>query len=122
MAIFEGVQVNLCTALAGNGVTTNILERTPENWDVPAMIRVSTVGGATPTCTYQIEGSADGVIWYPVPSADSATPTTYTAGTFATTTSTTAYRFLMAAPWRYLRVTMSANTNVTNTIDAIAGE
>jgi hypothetical protein len=122
VAIFEGVQVNLCTALAGNGVTTNILERTPENWDVPALIRVSTVGGATPTCTYLIEGSADGVIWYPVPYSDSATPMTYTTATFVTTTTVVAIKYLMTCAWRYLRVTMSANTNVTNTIDAIAGE
>ena len=122
MAIFSGVQVNLCTALAGNGVATNILDRHAENWAQPAMLRVTTTIGATPTCTYFIEGSGDNVLWHPVPYSDSATPTTYGISTFVITTATTAYKFLMVVPWRYLRVTLSANTNVTNTIDAIAGE
>ena len=70
------------------------------------------------TCTYAIEGSADGTNWFSVPYSLPATPTTVAVATFAITTSTTNYYFLQADfPWRFSRITYSANTGITNTVD-----
>jgi hypothetical protein len=107
---------NLATAQVGSGASTNIVDR--GRGYVSALLKITTTIGATPTCTYAIEGSADGTNWFPAAYADSATPETVSVATFAITTATTAYKILRPNhPWRYLRVTLSANTNVTNTID-----
>src|SRR5580692_253281 len=101
---------------------TNILDRGMEGWDNPAMIAIVTAIGATPTATYAILGSVDNVFYYPVAYADSATPTTYTVATFAITTATSKYLYLMKTPWRFLKVTISAVTNVTSTVYGFSGE
>jgi hypothetical protein len=50
--------------------------------------------------------------------ADSATPETMSVATFAITTATTVFKIMRVnMPWRFLRITYSANTNVTNTAD-----
>lgn len=116
---------NLCTALTGNVVTTNIADRGSvvgandrAVTTGPALLRIVTTIGATPTCTYAVEGSANGTDWFAAPIADPATPETVSVATFAITTATTTIKFLRPGhAWRYLRVTMSANTNVTSTID-----
>lgn len=111
-----GNTANLSTAQTGNGASTNILDRGGST-DV-ALVKITTTIGATPTCTYAIEGSPDGTNWYSVPYADSATPTTVSVATFVITTATTAYKIVQPnVPVRYLRLTYSANTNVTNTAD-----
>lgn len=114
--------VNLCTALTGNVVTTNIADRGVGAgrgaMTGTALLRIVTTVGATPTCTYLIEGSANGTDWFPAPYADPATPETVAVATFAVTSATTTLKFLRPNhPWRYLRVTMSLNTNVTSSID-----
>jgi hypothetical protein len=107
---------NLSTAQVGNAVSTNVADRGGALG--PALLKITTTIGATPTCTYAIEGSADGTNWFPVPYADSATPTTVSVATFVITTATSAYKLLQPnVPWRYVRITYSANTNVTNTAD-----
>ncbi len=107
---------NLSAAQVGNGVTTNIADRGGATG--PALLKITTTIGATPTCTYAIEGSADGTNWFNVPYADSATPTTVSVATFVITTATTAYKIIQPnVPVRFLRLTYSANTNVTNTAD-----
>jgi hypothetical protein len=107
---------NLSTAQVGNGASTNVADRGGAIG--PALLRVTTAIGATPTCTYAIEGSADNVNWYPVQYADSATPGTVVVTTFVITTAITALKIIQPnQPVRYLRVTYSANTNVTNTTD-----
>jgi hypothetical protein len=114
-----GGQVNLSTAQAGNGQSTNSVLRRFDTVPRAAAIRVVTAAGATPTCTYLLEGSADGVNWFPVPYVDSATPGTLSGGTFTITAAGTAWKFIPAdQPWTFLRLTYSANTNVTNTVDA----
>jgi hypothetical protein len=62
----------------------------------------------------------DGANFFAIPYADPAAPGTVVVATFGPVTSaTTTRRYVLAGyPWRYLRVTMSANTNVTNTINA----
>lgn len=105
----------LSLAQAGNGVTTNIVDRGGSNG--PVLIQILTSVGATPTCTYAIEGSPDASSWFPVAYADSATPTTVSVATFAITGAGTAWKIVQAnVPARYLRITFSANTNVTNTV------
>jgi len=107
---------NLSTAQTGNGVSTNIVDR--GNTVGPALVKIVTTIGATPTCTYLIEGSADGISWYPVQYADSATPATVVVTTFVITTATTVQKIIQPnQPVRYLRITYSANTNVTSTAD-----
>lgn len=107
---------NLSTAQAGNGVSTNIADRGAAIG--PALVKITTTIGATPTCTYAIQGSPDGTDWFAVPYADSATPTTVSVATFVITTATTVWKIVQPnVPVRFLRITYSANTNVTNTAD-----
>lgn len=107
---------NVCTAQTTSAVSQNIIDRGGAIG--PALLKVVTTIGATPSCTYLIEGSAGGVDWYPLLYADSATPATVVATTFVITTATTAMKIIQVnQPVRFIRVTMSANTNVTNTID-----
>lgn len=108
---------SLAAAQTGNGASTNILDRGGAVG--PVLFKITTTVGATPTCTYAIEGSADGTNWVAAAYSDSATPETVSVATFAITTATTVYKILRPNhPWRYLRVSFSANTNVTNTVDA----
>lgn len=109
----------LSQAQAGNGASTNIVDRGAAVGR-PALLAITTAVGATPTCTYAIEGSADGTNWFAVPYADPATPDTWAVATFALTTAGTTLKILRAdQPWRFLRLTYSVNTNVTNTADAV---
>jgi len=111
-----GNVANLSTAQVGSAVSTNTADR--GGTSECALVKITTTIGATPTCTYAIEGSADGTNWLPLPYADSATPTTVSVATFVITTATTVYKFIQPnVPVRYLRITYSANTNVTNTAD-----
>jgi hypothetical protein len=113
----SAASANLSAAQTGNGPSTNVLDRGGSVG--PALLRLVTTIGATPTCTYAVEGSNDGAAYFPVQYADSATPQTLVITTFVVTTATTV-RLLIPVnlPVRFLRVTYSANTNVTNTLDA----
>jgi hypothetical protein len=105
----------LSSAQTGNGQSTNIVDRGGST--APALVTIVTTVGATPTCTYLLEVSADGVDWFPGAYADVATPATTAVATFAITTATTTRKIMVAGqPWRYLRATFSANTNVTSTV------
>jgi hypothetical protein len=108
----------LANAMTGTGVTANVLDRGEQSGY--ASITIVTTVGATPTCTYQLEGSPDNSTWNPLSSADSGTPTTFSTATFAITSATTTIRFVnpSSGSARYIRLTLSANTNVTSTIDA----
>lgn len=112
-----GNTANLCTAQTGNGVTTNVADRGAIGGG-PGILRIITTVGATPTCTYLVEGSADGTNFFAAPIALVTAPETVSVATFAiTTAATTLFHIRPNHAWRYLRVTMSANTNVTSTID-----
>lgn len=107
----------ISNAQTGTGASTHIVDRGAAT-ERPALLTITTTVGATPTCTYAIEGSADAVGWFPVSYADPATPDTGSVTTFNITTATTTRKILRTQqPWRYLRLTYSANTNVTNTAD-----
>lgn len=115
-----GGTANLCTAQTGNGVSTNTVDRGGVGLG-PALLRIVTTVGATPTCTYLIEGSADGTNFFAAPYSTVAAPETVAVATFAITSATTTQMHIRANhAWRYLRVTMSSNTNVTSTIDIYA--
>ncbi|MFC3454010.1 hypothetical protein [Amycolatopsis speibonae] len=106
---------SLSAAQTGNGQSTNIVDRGGSTG--PALVTIVTTVGSTPTCTYLLEVSADGVDWFPGAYADVAAPTTTSVATFAITSATTTRKVMVAGqPWRFLRVTFSANTNVTSTV------
>jgi hypothetical protein len=110
----------IATTMVGTGVTANVFDRGEQSG--PATVTIVTTVGATPTCTYQLEGSADNVTWAPLSSADSATPTVFSTTTFVITSATTTIRVVNPASGaaRYIRLTLSLNTNVTSTIDVAA--
>jgi hypothetical protein len=113
-----GYIVALGSGQTGNTVTTNVAQR---RFDTPArgsVVRIVTTVGATPTCTYQIEGSADGTSFFPLASYDAAGAVSPSGATFVITSAATTWRVVpVDTPWTFLRITMSANTNVTTTTD-----
>lgn len=110
----------LSSGQVGNGPSTDVLDRGGGSTG-PALVTITTLIGATPTCTYALECSVDGSDWFPVAYADALTPETVSVATFVITTATTARKILRAGhPWRYARVTYSANTNVTNTASVVS--
>lgn len=109
-----GKAVTLGSAQTGNGQTTDILDRGKSL--AAAIIEFVTTVGATPTVTIAVEGSMDGTNFFAIPYQTTAAPGTIAVATFAITTATTTRVYLPAGyAWRYLRVTRSANTNVTIT-------
>lgn len=112
---------NLATGFTTTGASTNVLDRATQSG--VATVTITTTVGATPTCTFQVEGSPDNSAWSPLSTADSGTPTVFSTATFAIVTATTVVRIVdpAATNARFIRVTMSANTNVTIAIDAAAG-
>src|SRR3972149_889680 len=110
--------VNLSTAQTGDADSTNTMDR-GYTLVGPCLLRVVTTVGATPTVTVNIQGSRDGSNFYNATYALPATPTTYTVAAITITSATTNHYILVPqAPWRYLKLVYSANTNVTLTADA----
>lgn len=107
---------NLSAAQTGNGQSTNVLDRGPDRG--ACLLQITTTVGATPSVTIAIEGSADGTSWWNVAYALPASPETVAVANITITTATT-NRYILRPnhPWRYLRLTYSANTNVTITAD-----
>ena len=118
-ALFGGTVASLCSAQTGNGDTTNVGDRGPSAKANSTKIRVTAIPGATPTCTYQINVSADNSSFAAATYADVSTPTTDVSTTFVSTGGVVEKIVKNQTAWRYIKVTMSANTNVTNTIDVI---
>lgn len=110
---------NLSNAQTGNGASTNVVQRRSDlSWARSSILRITTTVGATPTCTYQIEGSPDGTNFFPLSTYDATGAASPTGATFVITTATTVWRAVpVDLPWTYLRITYSANTNVTTTAD-----
>src|SRR5258707_1297078 len=63
---------SLSSAQAGSGPSDNVVDRGGSAG--PVLLRLVTTVGATPTCTYAIEGSPAGTVWFPIQYADSAAP------------------------------------------------
>jgi hypothetical protein len=110
--------VVLQTAQTGNADSTNTLDRGYTLTGPTLLTIVSTIGG-TPTVTVNLLGSMNGTTFYNVSYALIATPTTDTIAAITITTATTGHYVLKnTTPWRYLKLNMSANTNVTLTTTA----
>jgi hypothetical protein len=120
-AVFDYVTVfALSTAQTGSAVSTFTLDTGLPALPAGALFRFVTTIGATPTCTYAIQGSADNTNWSSVPYATSAAPDTFVTTTFVTTTAVTKLMFVKPfTPMRYYRINYTANTNVTNTCDTV---
>lgn len=105
----------LSSAQTGNGASTNVGDRA--GYRGAALLVITTTVGATPSVLVDIQGSIDGVDWWNVPYADVSAPGTVSVAQLAAiTTATTVRKILQAdAPWRYLRLNYSSNTNVTLT-------
>lgn len=108
--------VRIAAALTGN-VDTDIAYRGLRPFG--GAVVVTSAIGATPTVTVNIQGSVDGVQWFNVPYALVATPRTFVLTAITITTATTvSYLLQENIPYRYLKLVLSANTNVTLTVDA----
>jgi len=113
---------NLQTAQTGNADSTNVIQRAGGETNLrPAILRIVSTIGATPTVTIKILGSVDGVTFAKIPySVLSAAAGDYSTADIVTTTAKTElYELLPGQPWQFLKVNMSANTNVTLTTDLL---
>jgi len=92
---------------------TDVIDRGPSSGGGACVI-TSTIGTAPCTATVNIQGSADGTNWFNIPYALVGTPRTFvvTALTITTAVATT-YLLQELVFWRYLRLAVSACTNVT---------
>lgn len=114
-----GDSATLCNAQTGNGDSANILDRRGRSGG-GAVVITSTIG-STPTVTVNIQGSVDGVNWFNIPYSLVATPRTFVLTALTITTAvTTTYLLQELIFWRYLKLALSANTNVTLTATAYA--
>jgi hypothetical protein len=107
---------NLQTAQTGTGDSTNTIL----DVDVsrPSAIRITSAIGATPTVTVNIQGSIDGTTFYNIPYALVATPSTFVVAAITITTAVTTFYLLQPTQsWNYVKLVLSANTNVTLTSD-----
>lgn len=107
---------NLCTAQTGNGDSQNTV--LDVDFSRPSAIRITSTVGATPTVTVNIQGSVDGANWFNIPYALVATPSAFTVAALTITTAvTTLYLLQTGQAWVYVKLVLSANTNVTLTAD-----
>ena len=114
----------LSAAQTGAGDSTNV-------WDYgdtgqfgnnvrtkPLLVRVAATAGATPACTYAINISVDNSTYAIAAWADITDLSTVFTGTFDINATSTLVAYIHPGQvFRYLKVTYSANTNITNTVD-----
>ncbi len=112
--------VNLSTTqtFAGSADSTNTADR--GQLVSGAMLKCVVTVGATPTLTANIQGSIDGTNFFNIPYALIATPTTWTIAAITNMNSAATFYYILQGdqPWRYLKIAMSNNLNVTITTDA----
>jgi hypothetical protein len=107
---------NLQTAQTGNADSTNTIDR--GGLRTAALLQINATAGATPTVTVNILGSMDGTNFFNVAYATTAAPETVAvAALVLTATAVTQYILRPNQPWRFLKLNMSANTNMTLTSD-----
>jgi hypothetical protein len=108
---------NLQTAQTGNADSTNTIICGDNG---ARAVRIVSTVGATPTVTVNILGSIDGTNFYNIPYALVATPSTFVVTAITITTAVTTFYLLQSnQAWRYVKLNMSANTNVTLTSDVL---
>lgn len=113
---------NLQTAQTGNADSTNVIQRPGGEVNLRQMIvRIVSTIGATPTVTIKILGSIDGTTYYKIPySVMSAIAGDWSTADITTTTAKTElYALFPGYAWNFLKINMSANTNVTLTSDVL---
>jgi len=107
----------VANAQTGN-LTTTTYDYGRNFFNKAVLVRIVTTVGATPTATYQIQGSTDQATWTPVNYADYLSTGSISNTTFTITTAGTVIKYVpKGPPFRYLSVAITSNTNVTNTID-----
>ena len=116
---------SLANAQTGNATSTiHTAYSGAKHYTNDVLLRIVTTVGATPTATFNIKASPDGVTYTNISYALMATPNTFVVTPIVITTATTnVYRIpgsaLVQARAKNLQVVVSANTNVTWTIDAV---
>ena len=113
---------NLQTAQTGSADSTNVIQRSGGDANLrPPVLRIVSTIGATPTVTVNIRGSADGTTYWNIPySSLGAAPGDWTTAALTITTAVTSLYMLMPGQsWTYIKLVMSANTNVTLTSDIL---
>jgi hypothetical protein len=113
---------NLQTAQTGNADSTNTVQRQGAEGNLRTMVlRVVSTVGATPTVTLNILGSVDGTNFFNVPYQSlAAAPAGWVTSAITITTATTnLYALMPGQSWQFLKLNMSANTNVTLTSDLL---
>lgn len=107
---------NMSAAQTGNGDSTNTILDTDQGR--VSAIRITSVIGATPTVTVNIQGSVDGTTFFNIPYALVGAPSTFVLTAITITTAVTTFYILQAGQaWNYVKLVYSANTNVTLTAD-----
>ena len=116
--LWDYTAVNIVINNAGGNVTSTSIDFGREFFHKGALVRVVSTVGATPTCTYQIQGSQNNSTWTALTYSDNGSIGTFVNTTFVLTTATTVIKYVPPGQnFRYLSVATSANTNVTNTVD-----
>jgi len=109
----------IAAAQTGNFTSTAALRTSDSDYQVGGAIVITSAIGATPTVTVNIQGSVDNVTWSNIPYALIATPTTFVTTALTITTSVTTIYLLSAPvqpnPYVYVKLALSANTNVSLT-------
>lgn len=84
-----------------------------------ALVRIVSTAGATPTATLQLQGSPDNSTWSNVNYLDYLSPNAaLSSANLTITTSTTNIKLIPSGQnFRYFSVLVSADTNVTLTVD-----
>lgn len=108
------VVVNASTAVARSTVFDFGRDAFHQN----ALVRIVSVAGATPTATLAIQGSKDNSTWSNVNFSDYLSPASLGNANLTITTSVTNIKLVpFGQSFRYLSVNVSADTNVTLTVD-----
>ena len=107
--------VVLQSAQTGNSDSTNVVDRGALR--TSGVLTITSTVGATPTVTVALLCSVDAVNWVALPYQTPAAPATIVSTALAaiTTATTSVYWIPPSYGWRYLKLNMSANTNVTLT-------
>jgi len=113
-----GTSVRLADALTGNVDTDTAYVGSRSTSQQGALVITSAIG-ATPTVTVNIRGSIDGVNFVNIPySAENTFSATWVVTALTITTAKTGFYALQPGMnWRYVKLVLSANTNVTLTVD-----
>ena len=108
----------LANAATGNGNST-VLVANARWFTNDIFIRIVTTVGATPTATFTIQTSKDNSSFSNANYGLIATPNTLVSTAVVITSAQTSIYRIPPHQGKYLRVAVSANTNVTYTIDAV---